>query len=311
MQLPTCSHQTRLSILPPCTSSIGQSCFRSKASNQAAVTRRAKPFSRLVAMADPQKVSDPKFPYPEENAEQKAPGDEHKMGPRPDYGYDSYKGSGKLKEKVALVTGGDSGIGRAIALAFAREGAHVAIAYWNEHEDAKEAQKAVEEAGVQCILLPGDLAEEEQCKKVVDETVKKFGRVDILVNNASYQGEMVEDFADISRERLERTFKTNIIGMISLAQKATRHMGKGGAIINIASIQAYQPMYGIMDYASTKVVESFPKEMIREFGKDMAPAGRPGQPAEYGPPAVFLACERDSSYISGSILGVTGGMPLN
>lgn len=265
------------------------------------------------------------------------------MDPKPDYGLDSYKGSGKLKNKVALITGADSGIGRAIALAFAREGANVAISYWNEDKDAEETKKAVEDAGQQAILLPGDLTKEAQCKHIVDETVKKWGRIDLLVNNAAFQDKLVEKFEDISRERLERTFHTNILAYFTIAQNAAKHIPKGGAIINVASVQAYQPEPGILDYASTKgaivtftkglsahliergirvnaiapgpvwtplVVASFPSSMTKAFGTDMTPIKRPAQPKEYGPPAVFLACE-DSSYVVGAILSVTGGMLIN
>jgi len=281
-------------------------------------------------------------PFPEQD--QAFPGQEHEMDPKPDYGYDTYKGSGKLKGKAALVTGGDSGIGKAIALAFAREGADVAIAYLNEHKDAEETERMLKEAGVKTTLIPGDLAQEEQCKKVVDDTVDAFGRLDILVNNAAFQGEKADKVEDISRERLERTFNTNILGYFSVAQKALKHMDKGAAIINVASVQAYQPMPGILDYASTKgaivsftkglaqycapkgirvnaiapgpvwtplVVQSFPKDMLKNFGADMAPIGRPAMPKEYQGPAVFLATEADSSYVVGAILGVTGGMPIN
>ncbi|KAK9808250.1 hypothetical protein WJX73_003475 [Symbiochloris irregularis] len=268
------------------------------------------------------------------------PGKESEMTPRPDYG-NSYKGSGKLKDKVALITGSDSGIGRAIAVHFAKEGAHIAIAYWKEHSDAEETKKVVEAEGVQTILIPGDLIEEAQCKKVVDETVKKFGRIDILVNNAAFQGPCLKSFTDIDRERLERTFNVNIIAYMSVAAKAVKHMAKGSAIINICSIQAFQPMAGILDYASTKgaittftkgagaeliskgirvngiapgpvwtplVPSSFPEDMIDDFGAEMTPIKRAAQPFEYGPPAVFLAHEPSSSNIVACILNITGGM---
>lgn len=265
------------------------------------------------------------------------------MKPRPDYGVDSYKGSGKLKGKIALVTGADSGIGRAIAFAFAKEGANVACSYWNEHKDAEETKAAIEKAGQEALLLPGDLTQEAQCKKIVEETVSKWGRIDVLVNNAAFQGKLVEKFEDITRERLERTYHTNILAYFSIAQAAAKHIPKGGAIINVASVQAYQPEPGILDYATTKgaivtftkglsshlisrgirvnciapgpvwtplVVASFPDSMTKAFGTDMTPIARPAQPAEYGPPAVFLATN-DSSYVVGAILSVTGGMLIN
>ncbi|KAK9824665.1 hypothetical protein WJX72_012168 [[Myrmecia] bisecta] len=279
---------------------------------------------------------------PFKKQDQDWPGQEHKMGPKPDYGYDSYKGTGKLQDKVALVTGADSGIGRAVALAYAREGAHVAIAYFNEHKDAEETKRVVEEAGREAILLPGDLADDAVCQHVVEETVNKWGRVDILVNNAAFQHDVVDKFTDLSRERLERTFRVNIIAMMRLAQLAHPHIKKGGAIINVASIQAYQPMPALLDYATTKgaivaftkglaqqlitedirvnavapgpvwtplIVESMSNEMVENFGKGEAPAGRPAQPWELAPAFVFLAAERDSSYIAGEILAVTGGTP--
>jgi NAD(P)-dependent dehydrogenase (short-subunit alcohol dehydrogenase family) len=279
-----------------------------------------------------------------EKQDQEWPGQEHKMTPRPDYGYESYKGHGRLQGKKALVTGGDSGIGRAIALAFAREGADVAISYLNEHEDAKEIESAIKEAGREVLLIPGDLEAEEQVKKVVDQTVQKFGQIDILVNNAAVQLDAI-DWTEMSRERLEKTFKVNIIGYFSVAQKAVAHMKAGGSIINIASIQAYKPNPQILDYACTKgaivtftkglgshlfkekgirvnciapgpvwtplIVESFPEEKVASFGKGK-PADRPAQPKEYQGPAVFLACQEESSYVSGAILGVTGGDgPMN
>ncbi|KAK9823638.1 hypothetical protein WJX72_004383 [[Myrmecia] bisecta] len=222
------------------------------------------------------------------------------MDPRPDYDKDSYKGTGKLKDKVAIITGGDSGIGRAVALAYARE------------EDAI-------------------------CKRIVDETVKKWGRVDILINNAAIQDKAVGEFTDIPRERMERTFKVNIIAMFRLSQLAYPHMTKGGAIINTASVQAYKPSPAILDYASTKgaivaftkglaqalisegirvnavapgpvwtplIVESFPEDKVEHFGENY-PIGRPAQPWELAPAYVFLASEHDSSYIAGEILAVT------
>ncbi|KAL3144181.1 hypothetical protein ABBQ32_003964 [Trebouxia sp. C0010 RCD-2024] len=190
------------------------------------------------------------------------PGNEHEMTPAPDYGMDSYKGSGKLQNKVALITGADSGIGRAIALAFAREGAHVAIAYLNEDKDAEISKKAVEDAGQEALLLPGDLTKEAQCMHIVDETVKKWGRIDILVNNAAWQDKKVDKFEEISRERLERTFHTNILAYFTIAQHAVKHMQKGGAIINVASVQAYQPEPGILDYACTKVRLLVPEKSV-------------------------------------------------
>ncbi|KAK9850610.1 hypothetical protein WJX84_002907 [Apatococcus fuscideae] len=268
------------------------------------------------------------------------------MDPAPDYGYETYKGSEKLKGKVSIVTGGDSGIGRAIAMHYAREGAHICIAYLNEHEDAEQIKKHVLECGVECILVPGDISKEETCKDIVDKTVAKWGKVDILVNNAAYQGPMVDDFRKLSRERLEYTFKTNIIAYFSMAQKCVEHMAKGSAIVDVCSINAYMPQPAILDYASTKgaivtftkglshmliakgirvnciapgpvwtplVPSSFDKETVAHFGKETVgtPIQRPAQPKEYGPVAVFLADESQSSYILGAVLAVTGGMLIS
>jgi NAD(P)-dependent dehydrogenase (short-subunit alcohol dehydrogenase family) len=263
------------------------------------------------------------------------------MKDKPDHGEESYRGHDRLTDRVALVTGGDSGIGRAVALAFAREGADVAIAYLSEHEDAKATQRLVEEAGRRAILLPGDLADREVCERTVDAVVEKLGRLDILVNNAAYQGKAVEKLEEIDAERVERTFKVNVIAMFHIVRRALPHMKKGGSIINVASIQAYQPSSAILDYAATKgaivtftkglaqeiiergiranviapgpvwtpiIVQSFDKEKVEEFGKD-SPMGRPAQPAEMAPAFVFLASD-DASYVNGEVLGLTGGKPL-
>jgi NAD(P)-dependent dehydrogenase (short-subunit alcohol dehydrogenase family) len=272
---------------------------------------------------------------------QSAPGHESKMKDKPDYGEDSYKGYGRLAGRVALVTGADSGIGRAVALAFAREGADVAIAYLSEHDDAKETKRVVEAAGKKAILIAGDLADPNECNRIVDETVKAFGRIDILVNNAAHQGKAVESIADLDPERIERTFKVNILAMFHLVRRALPSMKEGSTIINVASIQAYQPSHPILDYAATKgaivtftkglaedvikrgiranvvapgpvwtplIVQSFDKEKIESFGKD-SPMERPAQPAELAPAFVFLASD-ESSYVNGEVLGVTGGKPL-
>ncbi|CAF0734144.1 unnamed protein product [Rotaria sordida] len=295
-------------------------------------------MSKYDLYGDPNKAGpQPKF----KPQEQDSPGYEYKMDPIPDYGVDSYKGSGKLLDKIAVITGGDSGIGRAVALAYAREGATIIISYLNEHEDAAEIQKAVEKSGRECILVPGDISQEAQCKTLIDTAVAKFKRIDILVNNAAYQGKQVEDIAELDHQRVEYTFKTNIISMFDLVRYAVPHMPKGGAIINVGSIQAYDPSAEILDYATTKaaivgftkglaskllekgirvncvapgpvwtplVVASFPKEKNSQFGSTY-PIKRPAQPRELAPAFVFLACGADSSYISGEILSVTGGKP--
>jgi NAD(P)-dependent dehydrogenase (short-subunit alcohol dehydrogenase family) len=263
------------------------------------------------------------------------------MSPPPDYGEESYRGHGRLRGKVALVTGGDSGIGRAVALAFAREGADVAIAYLDEHHDAEEIRAAIERSERRCLLVPGDLGADRHCAEVVRKTVETFGRVDVLVNNAAHQGKSTGNLEELTDERVRRTFEVNIIAMFNLTRHALPHLSKGGAVINVASIQAYKPSPAILDYAATKgaivtftkglaesliergirvnavapgpvwtplVAQSFPREKLKDFGKD-SPMGRPAQPVELAPAFVFLACD-ESRYVNGEILGVTGGKPL-
>ena len=272
---------------------------------------------------------------------QSHPGHESAMRDKPDFGEDSYVGHDRLAGRVALVTGGDSGIGRAVALAFAREGADVAIAYLDEHDDAKETQRVVEEAGRRALLLPGDLADAAHCRSVVDEAVRAFGRVDVLVNNAAYQGKAVDSIEEIDDERLDRTFRVNVIAMFHLVRAALPHMKPGASIINVASIQAYDPSHAILDYAATKgaivtftkglaeevvergiranvvapgpvwtpiIAQSFDEEKIRSFGES-SPMGRPAQPVELAPAFVFLACD-EARYVNGEVLGVTGGRLL-
>jgi NAD(P)-dependent dehydrogenase (short-subunit alcohol dehydrogenase family) len=272
---------------------------------------------------------------------QDSPAHESKMNEKPDFGEESYKGYGRLAGRVALVTGADSGIGRAVALAYAREGADVAIAYLSEHDDAKETKRVVEASGRKAVLIAADLADAKECSRVIDETVKAFGRIDVLVNNAAFQGKAVESVEELDDERIERTFRVNIMAMFHLVRRALPHMKEGGAIVNCASIQAYQPSSEILDYATTKgaivtftkglaeeliekgirvncvapgpvwtplIVQSFEKEKIAEFGKQ-SPMKRPAQPAELAPAFVFLASD-ESKYVNGEVLGVTGGKPL-
>ena len=280
-----------------------------------------------------------KPPHPPQ--EQSATGRESEMDPPPDYGEASYRGHDRLRDRVALITGGDSGIGRAVALAFAREGADVAIAYLENHADAEETAAAVERSGRRASRVACDIGDDSACRQLVEKVVKQFGRIDILVNNAAYQGKAVERFEDLDAERIERTFRTNIVAMFNLVRHALPHMREGSTIINVASIQAYQPTPAILDYATTKgaivtftkglgqhliergirvncvapgpvwtplVVQSFPPEKNANFGRD-SPMGRPAQPAELAPAFVFLASE-DARYINGEILGVTGGKVL-
>jgi hypothetical protein len=289
-------------------------------------------------MKDPKEMG-PKPTFPKQT--QDRPGHESEMTPKADHGETSYKGFGRLTDRVALITGGDSGIGKAVAIALAREGADLAISYLNEHDDAEDSKRLVEEAGRKALLLPGDLADEAQCRRLVEETVKRFGRIDILINNAAEQGKAVDRFEEIDAERVERTFRVNILAMFHLVRHALPHMKEGATIINVASIQAYQPSPQIVDYASTKgaivtfskglaqsliergirvntvapgpvwtplVIQSFDEEKNSTFGKD-SPMKRPAQPAELAPAFIFLASD-ESRYVNGEVLGVTGGKPL-
>ncbi len=281
----------------------------------------------------------PKPPFPGRSTE--SPGAEAQMEPRPDYGASSYRGHARLTGRVALITGADSGIGRAVALAFAREGANVAIAYLSEHADAQETQRVVEAAGRRAILLPGDIAEERHCAGLIEATVSQLGRLDLLVNNAAHQGKAVERFEELDENRVRRTFSVNIIAMFTLVRHALPHLAAGSSIINVASIQAYQPSPSIIDYAATKgaivaftkalaatlaergirvnavapgpvwtplIAQSYSPDKVAKFGQD-SPLSRPAQPAELAPAFVFLASE-EASYVSGEVLGVTGGKPL-
>ena len=263
------------------------------------------------------------------------------MKESPDVGEESYRRHARLTDKVALTTGADSGIGQAVALVFAREGADVVIGYLNEEGDARETQRLVESAGRRARLVPGDLADETQCRQFTEKAVKKLGRIDGLVNNAAYQDKAVEQFEELSFERVERAFRVDILAMFHLVCYALPHLAEGSSIINVASIQAYQPTPSILDYASTKgaivtftkdlaqdlikrgirvnsvasgpvwtplIVQSFDQKKIDSFGEN-SPVTRPAQPAELAPAFVFLASE-EASYINGEILGVTGGKPL-
>jgi NAD(P)-dependent dehydrogenase (short-subunit alcohol dehydrogenase family) len=287
---------------------------------------------------DPKKQG-PQPPFPEQ--QQAPPGLESQMDPRPDFGEQSYRGLGRLTGKAALITGGDSGIGRAVALAFAREGADVLISYLPQEEpDAQETCRVVQEAGRKAVAMPGDIGEERQCIALVERAVREFGKLDILVNNAAYQMTH-ESIQEITSEEWDHTFRTNIYAMFYLCKAALPHMREGGAIINTASIQAYQPSSQLLHYATTKgAIVTFTKALAEEaikqgvrvnavapgpiwtplipstmspehssqFGKQ-TPMQRPGQPVELAPAYVFLASQ-ESSYIAGEVIGVTGGKPL-
>src|SRR5690348_7366473 len=269
------------------------------------------------------------------------PGHESKLDPRPDW-EPRYPGSGRLEGKVAIVTGGDSGIGRATAVLFAREGAKVAIAYLEEDDDAHMTMDAIEQEGSEALGFSGDLGEPEHCKKVVQGVIDKWGRLDILVNNAGEQ-HPDKDITDITVEQLQRTFQTNIFSMFYMVQAARPHLLKGAAIVNCTSVTMYEGSPGLLDYSATKgAITAFtrslsenliehgirvnavapgpiwtplnpfggaPPEKIKDFGKD-TPMGRPGQPNEVAPAFLFLACE-DSSYMSGQVLHPNGGTVVN
>ncbi|MDQ3246004.1 MAG: SDR family oxidoreductase [Pseudomonadota bacterium] len=273
--------------------------------------------------------------------EDELPGHESELDPKPDW-EPRYKGSDRLKGQVALVTGGDSGIGRAVAALFAREGADVAISYLCEHDDAARTKQIVEAEGRRAITIPGDLGSKDFCDKVVDQTVRELGGLDILINNAGEQ-HWEKDIRDISEEQLRRTFQTNIFSMFYLVQAARPHLKEGSTIVNCTSITMYKGSELLLDYSATKgAITAFtrslsqalvkdgirvnavapgpiwtpltpfggqPKEKVPEFGKD-SPMGRPGQPNEVAPAFLFLACE-DSSYMTGQVLHPNGGTVVN
>lgn len=285
---------------------------------------------------DPKK----KYPQPEyPDQQQEVPGTEKEMQPKADHGEDTYKGTGKLEGKKAIITGGDSGIGRAVAIAFAREGADVLISYLSEAEDAKETAKYVEEAGKKAVLVEGDISDESHCRKIVDRAVEEFGQIDILVNNAAFQMAR-ESLQDIPSDEWDYTFKTNIYAMFWLCKAAEPHMKPGSTIVNTTSINAYIPKPILLAYAATKgaiqnftanlgqlvaekgirvncvapgpvwtplIPSTMPEDKVTSFGGN-TPLGRAAQPAELAPIYVLLA-SKDSSYMTGSTVQVTGGTP--
>jgi NAD(P)-dependent dehydrogenase (short-subunit alcohol dehydrogenase family) len=295
-------------------------------------------------MTDQYASPDPTTAHPQPDTEGEKidhPGLTTDMREKPDHGEDSYRGTGKLTGRKAIVTGGDSGIGRAVALAFAREGADVVISYLpEEEEDAQETVRLIEDAGRKAVTVPGDIRSEEQCQKIVATAVEELGGVDILVNNAAYQMVQAGGILDISTEQWDRVLKTNLYAMFWLCKAAIPHMQPGSSIINTASIQAFTPSPELMDYATTKAgIVNFTKalgqgiaekgirvnsvapgpiwtplipatmtdEKIAEHGQS-TPLGRAGQPAEVAPAYVFFA-SGESSYITAESLGVTGGQP--
>ncbi len=272
--------------------------------------------------------------------QQTPPGVLGEMTPRPDHGEESYRGSGRLTGKAAVITGGDSGIGRAVAIAFAREGADVLISYLNEHEDAQDTAKYVEEAGRRCVLVPGDISDRAHCKTIIPKAVEEFGRVDVLVNNAAYQMSH-ESLDEVSDEEWDYTMAVNLSAMFTLCKDAIPHMRPGASIINSSSVNSDQPSPQLAPYAMTKagianftaslaqmlaekgiransvapgpvwtplIPATMPPEKVASFG-DQVPLGRAGQPAELAPVYVLLASD-EASYVSGARVAVTGGKPI-
>ena len=288
----------------------------------------------MVQVSDQQKTQPPQ-------SQSQQPGSESQMNPTPRSSDSQYKGSDKLLGKVALITGGDSGIGRAVAIFFAKEGADVAISYLNEHDDAQGTVVLVETEGRKCIALPGDIGDESVCKKAVQTTIDEFGKLDILVNNAAEQHPQAS-IEDITAEQLERTFRTNIFSMFFMTKAALPHLKSGSAIINTTSVTAYQGNPSLLDYSSTKgaivaftrslsqalvekeirvngvapgpiwtplIPSTFPPDEVESFGQQV-PMQRAGQPEEVAPSYVFLASD-DSSYMAGQILHPNGGNVVN
>lgn len=297
----------------------------------------SQPSGANTARHDP-RASGPTPPQPKQS--QPPPGSSAAMRPQPDYGEQSYRGHGRLSGRAAVITGGDSGIGRAVALAYAREGADVLISYLNEEGDARESARLVESAGRRALLMPGDVGDERHCQEIIARAASEFGRLDILVSNAAYQMTH-DDIGEISSAEFDHTFKTNVYALFYLTKAAAPLMKPGSAIIATASIQAFTPSPTLLAYAATKgaivdftqalaqmlgprgirvnavapgpvwtplIPSTMPQEQVEQFGKQ-TPLGRPAQPAELAPVYVLLASD-EGSYLSGEVFGVTGGRPL-
>lgn len=272
--------------------------------------------------------------------QQSVPGTDREMTPRPDYGEAAYRGSGRLEGKTALITGGDSGIGKAVALAYAREGADVAISYLSEHEDAEEARRFVEDAGRRALLLPGDVSDPAHCREIVRRTIDEFGGLDVLVSNAAFQMNR-ESLEEVPDEEWDYTWATNVSAFFHLVKTALPHLKAGASIIASSSVQSDQPSPTLLPYAATKaalasmtsslaqmlgdrgiransvapgpiwtplIPATMPPEAVESFG-EQTPLGRAGQPAELAPVYVLLASD-EASYVSGSVIAVTGGKPI-
>lgn len=283
----------------------------------------------------------PEKPQKPPQHQERRPGIESEMKPRPRAVDRQYRGSGKLEHKVAAITGGDSGIGRAVALFFAKEGADIAVLYLNEHKDAQETKRLVEQEGRHCMILAGDVGDERFCREAIERIVRDFGRLDVLVNNAAEQHPQ-ETIEKITADQLERTFRTNIFSYFYMTKAALPHLREGGTIINTTSVTAYKGSPQLLDYSSTKgaivsftrslsqalagkqirvnavapgpiwtplIPSTFPEEKVQSFGADV-PLGRPGEPEEVAPSYVFLASD-DASYMTGQVLHPNGGTVVN